>query len=82
MATLNQAEQRGAIDGLLRVATAGEDATRAAIILHYLKTVLPTFSWDAQLRTRAAIWAPFIESGLSIDAWCDSVIVLSGMQGQ
>lgn len=77
MATLSQAEQRGAIDGILKAC--GENYADAAIVLNYLKTVLPAFAWDAQLRTRAALWQPFIDSGLSIPAWCDEVIRLAAI---
>jgi hypothetical protein len=72
MATLSTAEQRGAVDGLLKVA--GEDTQEAGTILNYLQTVLPAFTWATQLRTRALIWAPFIASGLSIDWWVDEAI--------
>jgi hypothetical protein len=72
MATLSQAEQRAAIDGLLK--SAGEDASEAGAILNYLQTVLPTFGWAALLGTRAAIWAPFLASGLSINWWVSEVI--------
>jgi hypothetical protein len=72
MATLSTAEQRGAIDGLLKVA--GEDTNQAGVILNYLQTVLPAFTWAAQLRTRAAVWQPFLDDGLSISAWCDDAI--------
>jgi hypothetical protein len=75
MATLSTAEQRGAIDGLLKVA--GEDTQQGGIILNYLQTVLPTFGWAALLSTRAAIWAPFLASGLSINAWVSEVIRLA-----
>jgi hypothetical protein len=40
------------------------------VILNYLQTVLPAFTWAAQLRTRAALWQPFLDDGLSINAWC------------
>jgi hypothetical protein len=72
MATLSTAEQRGAVDGLLKVAH--EDPSQGGVILNYLKTVLPAFTWDTQLRTRAALWQPFLDDGLSINAWCDEVI--------
>jgi hypothetical protein len=72
MATLSTAEQRGAIDGLLKVA--GEDTSQAGVILNYLQTVLPTFGWATLLATRAAIWAPFLASGLSINWWVTEVI--------
>ena len=75
MATLSQAEQRGAIDGIFRACF--EDYQRAAVILFYLRTVLPQFAWDTQLRTRALIWQPYIDSGLSIGWWCDETIRLS-----
>jgi hypothetical protein len=78
MATLNTAEQRAAIDGLLK--SAKEDSNEAGIILAYLETVLPTFGWAALLRTRAALWQPFIDDGLSISAWCDEVIRLANIQ--
>ena len=71
MATLSNAEQRGAIDGLLKVA--GEDAQQGGIILNYLNTVLPAFGWAALLRTRALIWPPY-QNGLSIDAHVDEMI--------
>lgn len=75
MATLSTAEQRGAVDGIFRAC--GENYNEAAVILNYLKTVLPAFTWEAQLRTRAAVWQPFVASGLSIDWWCDEVIRLA-----
>lgn len=78
MATLSQAEQRAAIDGLFKAA--GEDVNEAGIILAYLETVLPSFSWENTLRTRAAIWQPYIDSGLSISAFCDEVIRLAHIQ--
>jgi hypothetical protein len=75
MATLSTAEQRGAIDGIFQAC--GRDYNQAAVVLNYLRTVLPTFTWDALLRTRAAIWQPYIDSGLSIGWWCDETIRLS-----
>lgn len=72
MATLSQAEQRAAIDGLLK--SAQEDAREGGIILAYLETVLPAFAWETTLRSRAAVWAPFLADGLSISAWCDEVV--------
>lgn len=72
MATLSAAEQRAATDGIFRAV--GEDAYRAAVILQYLRTVLPAFTWTTQLRTRAELWQPFVDAGLSISAWCDEVI--------
>lgn len=78
MATLSQSEQRAAIDGLFKAA--GEDTNEGGVILAYLETVLPQFSWETTLRTRAAIWQPYIDSGLSISAWCDEVIRLAHYQ--
>ncbi len=76
MATLSQAEQRAAIDGLLQFSN--RDAPTAATVLAYIETVLPTFPWETTLRQRAALWQPFIDSHLSISAWCDEVIRLVG----
>jgi len=77
VATLSQAEQRGAVDGIFRFA--GEDYQLAGAVLAYLKTVLAAFTWDAQLRTRAALWQPYITSGLSITWWCDETIRYSNI---
>jgi hypothetical protein len=75
MATLSQAEQRGAIDGIFQAC--GEDYQRAAVILFYLRTVLPAFTWDSLLTTRALLWAPYVASGLSIAWWTAETIRLS-----
>lgn len=78
MATLSQAEQRAAIDGLLKAA--GEDAQEGGIILAYLQSVLPAFAWETTLRSRAAVWQPYLNSGLSISAFCDEVVRLAAIQ--
>jgi hypothetical protein len=79
MATLSQAEQRGAIDGIFRAC--GEDYNRAAVILFYLRTVLPTFTWDSLLTSRALLWQPYIDDGLSIAWWTGETIRLSNTLG-
>ena len=45
-----------------------------AQMIHYLITALPGITWEAELRTQAAAYQPFIDSGLSIAAWCDEVM--------
>ena len=71
MATIPLPERRTACDGLLRVS--GEDAVEGGRILNYLNIAFPGFAWTTILRERALIWQPFIDSGLSIDAWIDEV---------
>lgn len=71
MATIPQNERNAAIDGLLQLVH--EDALEGGRFLNYLNVAFPGFDWIGILRTRAAIWAPFIADGLSISAWCDDV---------
>lgn len=71
MATIPQTERNAAIDGLMRVCK--EDAAEGGALLYYLNTAFPGFDWIGILRTRSAVWAPYIASGLSISAFCDEV---------
>jgi hypothetical protein len=80
MATLSTAEQRGAVDGLLKVAH--EDPSQGGRHPQLPQTVLPAFTWAAQLKTRAALWQPFLDDGLSINAWCDEVIRYAAVYSQ
>lgn len=52
----------------------GEWAEPIAKMMHYLITALPSIAWESELRTQAATYQPFIDSGLSITAWCDEVM--------
>ena len=45
-----------------------------AQMMHYLITALPSIAWETELRSQAASYQPFIDSGLSITAWCDEVM--------
>lgn len=69
MATIPLPERRAACDGIFRVV--GEDATEAGRFLNYLNVAFSGFTWSVYLRERALIWQPFIDSGLSINAWVD-----------
>jgi len=71
MATIPLPERRTACDGIFRVV--GEDPAEAGRFLNYLNQTFAGFTWSVYLRERALIWQPFIDSGLSIDAWCDEV---------
>lgn len=72
MATIPQTERNTAVDTLM--ALGREDSVECGRYLDYLRTAFPGFTWDAILRTRAAAWAPYIASGLSISAFCDEAI--------
>jgi hypothetical protein len=80
MATIPQVERNVAMDGLCRVS--GEDPNVGGRILHFMNTSFPAFDWIGILRNRAAVYPPFIASGLSTSAWCDEVnrqaLVLAG----
>ena len=71
MATVSQAERRAAMDILLQ--TYGEDYQQAATVMRYLTAAIPGMDWMNYLRQRAAIYQPFIDSGLSINWWLDEV---------
>jgi hypothetical protein len=50
-----------------------EDYTIIAAIMRPLRVHLPTINWMGELRTVAQTHQAFIDSGLSIDWWCDEV---------
>jgi hypothetical protein len=71
MATIPQPERNAAIDNIMR--TYGEDHQEAARFILFLNTAFPGFDWMGTLRTRAMTWQPYIDAGLSIEWWCDTV---------
>lgn len=80
MATIPQGERNAAIDGLMRVA--GEDTQTGGLLLNYLNQSFPGFTWSTILRNRAANWAPFLASGLSISWWVDECIRIAAVYAQ
>ena len=70
--TISTAERNVIVDGLLSIS--GENAQVAGRFLSFLVTYAPGIPWTTLLRTRAASWAPFVASRLSISAWCDEVV--------
>ena len=77
MATINTNERNAIIDLLMTVS--GEDAAKGGVILDFLQTGLPGIAWATILRTRAANWQPYIESGLSISAFCDEIVRMAAV---
>ena len=77
MATISTAERNAIVD--LTMTVSGEDAAHAAVILDLLQTGLSGIAWATILRTRAASWAPYGASGLSVSAWCDEVVRIAAV---
>lgn len=75
MATVSTAERNAIVDQMFRVA--GEDAALVGHFLDFVQTGLTGISWATLMRTRAANWAPYIASGLSISAFCDEAVRLA-----
>lgn len=73
--TISPAELDSIVDGILEVC--GEDYQLAARVVRLLNSRAPGIPWQTCLRARAALWAPYRESGLSIDWWCDEVARLA-----
>lgn len=73
--TLSNAERNAIVDGILEIA--GEDYGLAARCLLLLQRKAPGIAWQTLLQNRAAIWAPFTASGLSITWWCAEVARLA-----
>lgn len=71
MATIPQPERNSAIDNLMRLI--GEDAQEGGRFLNFLNQAFPGFDWIGILRTRSANWQPYIDTGLSVSAFCDEV---------
>lgn len=71
MATIPQPERNSAIDNLMSLVA--EDALEAGRFLNFLNKAFPGFDWIGILRARAANWQPYLDSGLSIGAFCDEV---------
>jgi hypothetical protein len=72
MATVSNAERNAICDQMFRVA--GEDAARVGAFLDFVQTGLTGINWQSIMRTRAASWAPYVSSGLSITAFCDEAV--------
>lgn len=72
MATVSNAERNAICDHICRVA--GEDAHQSATLLDFVQTGLTGIAWESIYRTRAAGWAPYIASRLSITSFCDDVV--------
>jgi hypothetical protein len=75
MATLSTAERNAVIDAVLVIS--GEDYQTAARALRLLQGSLSAIPWATILASRAAIYAPFISSGLSINWWVAEVLRLA-----
>ncbi len=77
MATISTAERTAIIDALL--GRFGEDASAMATLIKGLGLIpgITVATWVTLLRSRAAVHAPFIASGLSITWWCDEVARLT-----
>jgi len=52
----------------------GEDYDQMARLVHELIANLPAEDWPSILTTYAASYQPFIDSGLSIDWWVQTVL--------
>lgn len=72
MATVSNAERNAICDHMFRVC--GEDASRVGLLLDFVQTGITGINWQSIMRTRAANWAPYVASGLSISAFCDEVV--------
>lgn len=54
-----------------------ENVEHVVSTLSVLSLIDPTRDWYAELASAAVAWAPFVERGLSIEAWL--VLVASGL---
>lgn len=72
MATLSTAERNAIMDAILTISA--DDYVVAGRALKLLQSSLSAIGWAAILRSRAAIWAPFLASGMSITWWCDETL--------
>lgn len=52
----------------------GSDHAAMGRLVYYLRLELPAVDWPTTLATIAAAWQPFIDSGLSIDWWVNTVM--------
>lgn len=69
---LNASERNQVVDALFKCF--GEDSATCGRALRFLSDfTVGTVSLLATLQTRAFLWQPFIDSGLSIQAWVDDV---------
>lgn len=72
MATVSNAERNAIVDQMFRVG--GADAAMVGHFLDFVQSGLTGIAWETLMRTRAANWAPYIASGLSISAFCDEAV--------
>ena len=72
MATVSNAERNAICDQMFRVG--GEDAAHVGHYLDFVQTGLTGIAWESIMRTRAALWAPYIASRLAITPFCNEVV--------
>jgi hypothetical protein len=72
MATVSTNERNAIVDMMFTVA--GEDYQLLGHLLDFVQTGLTGITWSTIMRTRAANWAPYIASGLSITWFVDETI--------
>lgn len=69
---LNAAERNQVVDAFFKCF--GEDSNACGRTLRFFSDfTVGTVNLLATLQTRAFLWQPFIDSGLSIQAWVDDV---------
>lgn len=78
MATISQNERNAICDAWFR--SCGENADDVAVLLDCIQLALPGFNWETTMRARAAVWAPYVASGLSITAFCDEVVRVAAVR--
>jgi hypothetical protein len=61
--------------------TWGEDYDQMGRLVHNLQLNLPGEDWEAAITTFAASYQPFIDSGLSIDWWVQTVMDRANSMG-
>ncbi len=77
MATVSTNERNNICDQMFWVSE--QDPYRVGLLLDFVQTGLTGINWASILRTRAALWAPYIATGLSITAFCDEAIRQAGI---
>jgi hypothetical protein len=69
---LNAAERNQVVDSFFRCF--GEDSSNCGRALRFMSDfTVGSVNLLSTLQTRAFLWQPFIDSGLSIQAWVDDV---------
>ena len=76
---MNTVERQGI--GMATLDAFGEDYHSMGLLVHHLRLRVPGEDWEANLTALASSYQPFIDSGLSIDWWVQTVIALADDMG-